>query len=132
MAQMHERENSFDAELGFRLKRLRQSRRVSQEDLGCMLGVSFQQIQKYETGQNRMSPERIERCARIFEVPVGYFFGSEAQTLGSFDKRVVTLAAAIAELPSDELRKRMYGLVWSMAESLRKATDVLPAHSIEV
>lgn len=110
----------FDKKLGVRLRTIRQLNRMSQERLGDLLGVAFQQIQKYETGANRIAPERLDKCATIFDVPVGYFFGREGQqvNLGSFDKRVMTVAAAIASLPSDEVGKRIYHLILAIKDEL--------------
>lgn len=105
---------SFDQELGMRLRTLRQMKRVSQDALGEMLGVTFQQIQKYETGANRICPEKIYQCAQIFGVPVGYFFAQEQASISNFDKKTLTIAAAIAELPSDEISKRVYHLILAL------------------
>ena len=113
--------DSFDRELGFRLKQLRQMRRMSQQALGTLLGVSFQQVQRYETGSNRMPPERIHACARTFNIDVGYFFGvmdangqTGAQTGAQFDKRVLTLASSIAALPDQEVANAIYQLTRSI------------------
>ncbi len=108
---MNNDDYDFDKELGFRLKTIRQMRRMSQQHLGDMLGITFQQVQKYEAGTNRMPPERIDTCAKLFGIPVGYFFGRENDKGVHFDKRVMTIAAAIAALPSDDIAKKMYHLV---------------------
>ncbi len=58
-------------------KRIRERRReigMSQEKLGKALGVSFQQVQKYEIGINRVSASRLWDMARVLEVDVGHFF----------------------------------------------------------
>lgn len=106
---------SFDQDLGTRLRTLRQMKRVSQDALGEMLGVTFQQIQKYETGANRICPEKLYQCAQIFGVPVGYFFAQDDNaSISNFDKKTLTVAAAIASLPSDEVSKRIYHLVLAL------------------
>ena len=108
---------SFDQDLGSRLRTLRQMKRISQEALGEMLGVTFQQIQKYETGTNRMCPEKLYQCAQIFGVPVGYFFAQDqASSISNFDKKTLTIAAAIADLPSDEVSKRVYHLILALQD----------------
>jgi transcriptional regulator with XRE-family HTH domain len=48
--------------------------RMSQEKLGDLLGVTFQQVQKYEKGMNRMGASRLQNAARALEVPVEFFF----------------------------------------------------------
>ncbi|MCB1470795.1 MAG: helix-turn-helix transcriptional regulator, partial [Rhizobiaceae bacterium] len=47
---------------------------ISQEKLGEALGVTFQQVQKYEKGTNRIGASRLEAIARFLDVPVSYFF----------------------------------------------------------
>jgi transcriptional regulator with XRE-family HTH domain len=51
---------------------------MSQSDLADMVGVKFQQIQKYETGTNRVSASRLWQIAIALEVPITYFFSDEA------------------------------------------------------
>lgn len=111
---------SFDEDLGARLRMLRQKKRISQECLGQWLGVTFQQIQKYESGATRMPPEKINRAAGYLNVPVGYFFGQETplqQT--NFDGRVMTIANAVAALPSEELTHWVYNMVLSLNDNIR-------------
>ena len=60
--------SNFNIELGRRLRMYRQKRKISQEQLGNMLGISFQQIQKYENGQNRLFAERAAIIAEILSV----------------------------------------------------------------
>jgi transcriptional regulator with XRE-family HTH domain len=47
---------------------------MSQQQLAAALGLSFQQVQKYETGTNRIGAGRLQRLAEILEVPIGFFF----------------------------------------------------------
>jgi transcriptional regulator with XRE-family HTH domain len=71
--------DSHDRAMGFRVRSLRVARRMTQADLGRALGVSFQQVQKYENGSNRISAGRLQRIARIFDVPPTALFGSVRQ-----------------------------------------------------
>ena len=66
----------YDREIALRVRTLRLSRRMSQNDLGQSLGITFQQIQKYENGANRIGAGRLQRIAEIFEVPVAALFGA--------------------------------------------------------
>ena len=66
--------DEVDAHVGRRLRRRRTSLGISQEQLGSALGLTFQQIQKYEKGQNRIGAGRLYRIAGILSVPVQYFF----------------------------------------------------------
>ena len=63
-----------DIHVGTRLRQRRTLLGMSQEKLAAAFGVSFQQIQKYERGANRVSASRLHQLTRILNVPVGYFF----------------------------------------------------------
>lgn len=66
--------NPIDIHVGSRVRMKRMMLGMSQEKLGEQLGITFQQIQKYEKGANRIGASRLQQIARIFNVPVGYFF----------------------------------------------------------
>lgn len=69
-----------DVQVGLRLREQRTLRGLSQERLGSLLGVTYQQIQKYERGTNRIGSSRLEALARVLAVPVAYFFEVPAST----------------------------------------------------
>ena len=71
--------DAYDRAVGLRVRSLRLSRRMSQADLGESLGLTFQQIQKYENGVNRIGAGRLQRIAEIFEVPVAALFGASGR-----------------------------------------------------
>ncbi len=60
--------------IGYRIKQRRESLSISQEKLGEMIGVTYQQVQKYEKGTNKVSAERLSRIAGILDVPISFFF----------------------------------------------------------
>jgi transcriptional regulator with XRE-family HTH domain len=64
----------IDVIVGVNLRRLRRRAGLSQTDLGALVGVTFQQIQKYENGKNRISASRLWECARVLEQPIEKFF----------------------------------------------------------
>jgi transcriptional regulator with XRE-family HTH domain len=66
--------NIVDVYVGARLRMRRTMLGMSQSRLGELLGVTFQQIQKYEKGSNRISASRLQHTARVLEVSPGYFF----------------------------------------------------------
>jgi transcriptional regulator with XRE-family HTH domain len=66
--------DEVDAHVGRRLRQRRIALGISQEQLGADLGLTFQQVQKYEKGQNRISAGRLYKLALILSVPVQYFF----------------------------------------------------------
>jgi transcriptional regulator with XRE-family HTH domain len=65
---------SLDVHFGEKLRALRLTTKVSQDDVAKALGLTFQQIQKYEKGVNRMSAAIMVRIAAVLEVDVQYFF----------------------------------------------------------
>ncbi|MFO1072982.1 MAG: helix-turn-helix transcriptional regulator [Geminicoccaceae bacterium] len=67
-----------DVLVGQQLRRQRTLLGMSQERLGSLLGVTYQQVQKYERGINRIGSSRLQELARILGVPVSYFFPAEA------------------------------------------------------
>jgi transcriptional regulator with XRE-family HTH domain len=66
--------NSIDVHVGNRVRMRRQLIGMSQEKLGELLGITFQQVQKYEKASNRISASRLHHVAQILGVPVQYFF----------------------------------------------------------
>ena len=66
--------NAIDAHVGSRLRMRRIERGMSQEKLAAVFGLTFQQVQKYEKGANRMGSSRLQQAAGILGVPVSYFF----------------------------------------------------------
>jgi transcriptional regulator with XRE-family HTH domain len=66
--------NDIDLHLGKRLRRRRRLLGLTQQQLANVVGVRFQQIQKYECGANRISAARLWSLSEALEVPVGYFY----------------------------------------------------------
>ena len=63
-----------DVHVGKRLRQARLLAGLSQEELGDGIGVSFQAVQKYEQGENRLSASRLFRAATLLQQPVAFFF----------------------------------------------------------
>jgi transcriptional regulator with XRE-family HTH domain len=66
--------NSIDVHVGERVRLRRTLLGMSQEKLASRLGITFQQVQKYEKGTNRVGAGRLKQIADVLEVPVGYFY----------------------------------------------------------
>ena len=66
--------NPIDTHVGARVRLRRMMLGISQEKLGEHLGITFQQIQKYEKGTNRIGASRMQAIARVLTVPVAFFF----------------------------------------------------------
>jgi transcriptional regulator with XRE-family HTH domain len=63
-----------DLEIAKKVRALRLQRGMSQTELGGVLEVTFQQVQKYETGSNRISAGRLQQIAEVLDVPAAYFY----------------------------------------------------------
>ena len=66
--------NATDKHIGSRLRMRRRMLDLSQADLGNALGITFQQVQKYEKGVNRIGASRLFQISKILDVPVQFFF----------------------------------------------------------
>jgi transcriptional regulator with XRE-family HTH domain len=66
--------NPIDKHVGSRVRMRRQMLAMSQTQLGDALGLTFQQVQKYEKGTNRMGASRLQQMSDILQVPVEFFF----------------------------------------------------------
>ena len=121
------RAGAEDAEIGRKIRALRLQRGLSQSNLGDGIGLTFQQVQKYEKGMNRVSAGRLQRIADMLNIPVTFFYGGmgsrakkkrETSDLGlAFvqTRGAVRLMRAYSEISS---RSTKYALV-VLAESLR-------------
>ena len=74
--------NPMDVHVGARVKLRRAMMGMSQEKLGQALGVTFQQVQKYEKGTNRIGAGRMQQISQALNVPIGYFY-EDAPSLGA-------------------------------------------------
>ncbi|MBL4892054.1 MAG: helix-turn-helix transcriptional regulator [Rhizobiaceae bacterium] len=80
MVENPKRPNPIDVHVGSRLRLRRNMASLSQEKLGKQLGITFQQIQKYEKGTNRMGASRLQEIAEILKTPISYFFEDAPST----------------------------------------------------
>lgn len=114
-----------DIHVGQRLRLRRNMLGMSQDDLGKQVGITFQQIQKYERGTNRISASRIWEFAGILGVPEDYFFeglegvpstaAEDQQLFGS--KESQKLIHAYYNIPTREIRDKIRNLIKCIAEA---------------
>jgi transcriptional regulator with XRE-family HTH domain len=76
------RVNPIDKHVGGRLRMRRLMLDMSQTAIGDALGLTFQQVQKYEKGANRISASRLQQLCQILQVPVAFFFEGAPRALG--------------------------------------------------
>jgi transcriptional regulator with XRE-family HTH domain len=99
----------------------RKGRKMSQAQLGKKLGVTFQQVQKYENGKNRVGASRLQMISTALDVPVGQFFADDAGTSRTsakplaFDPQALRFAEAFIRLNDRELRNSIIDMVEAMA-----------------
>lgn len=124
--------NPIDGQVGNRVRLRRMLIGMSQERLGELLGLTFQQVQKYEKGVNRIGAGRLFEVSRILGVPIDYFYeGVEQNLAGGFSENEASsppviefvssgeglqLSLAFMKIKDPKLRKRVLELVKQMAE----------------
>jgi transcriptional regulator with XRE-family HTH domain len=127
--------NLIDRHVGSRVRMRRVLMGMSQEKLGEALGVTFQQVQKYEKGTNRIGASRLQQIAAILQVPIEFFFHdaprsgperppgfgeAEAATYVSdflSSNEGVELNQAFARVADARVRRRIVDLVKAIADS---------------
>jgi transcriptional regulator with XRE-family HTH domain len=124
--------NPVDQHVGARVRMRRIHLGLSQEKLGEALGITFQQIQKYEKGANRIGASRLQHAAKVLTVPVNYFFEGTPQDepgVAGFaeagspaygapphtDADEASLLAAFRRVVEPQLRTRIIELVEAMS-----------------
>ena len=96
--------NAIDKHVGKRVRLRRTLLGLSQEQLGAELNVTFQQVQKYERGANRISASRLWDISQILDVSIGYFFDDMTETtMRSSPRRVAS--GVDSGMPVDEAIK---------------------------
>jgi transcriptional regulator with XRE-family HTH domain len=94
--------DAIDRQVGVRVRMQRVALKMSQQQLAAELGISFQQVQKYEKGSNRIGASRLRRLAEILQVPVSFFFedfpvsGRKQAPLPSYISDFLTSADGLA------------------------------------
>jgi transcriptional regulator with XRE-family HTH domain len=126
MRKKNRRPSSADVELGESIRAHRLIAGMSQSDLAGKLGVSFQQVQKYEKGTNRVGAGRLPQIAEIFGIQIGALFDVNANaSLGASkgtalvkllpDRSTLKLLTAFAGIAHPEIRHSLIDLVDTIA-----------------
>jgi transcriptional regulator with XRE-family HTH domain len=122
--------NKDDVHLGARVKQRRVVMGLSQEKLGKQLGITFQQVQKYERGVNRISASRLMDMSRILQVPITFFYdelpasgfgeGEQEEFLGKdpmMKRETLALVRAYYRISDPQVRKRVLELTKAMGKA---------------
>jgi transcriptional regulator with XRE-family HTH domain len=124
--------NPIDKHVGSRVRMRRMMLGMSQERLGDSLGLTFQQVQKYEKGTNRIGASRLQQISHILQVPVAFFFEGAPVLQGASDKmneapspayvsdflatsEGLSLTKAFMRIKEPRLRRRIVDLVEAIA-----------------
>jgi|SRR6478735_8970448 transcriptional regulator with XRE-family HTH domain len=136
------RPSPIDVHVGGRVRLRRTLLGMSQEKLGDALGLTFQQVQKYERGVNRIGASRLFDLSRVLDVPIGFFFDDMPDALGGgggsstarrsfglaeqqegFDdetlhrRETLELVRAYYRISDPSVRKRVFELIKSLTPS---------------
>lgn len=108
--------HEVDVTVGQNVRTLRVQRKLSQEKLGEALGVTFQQVQKYEKGSNRISSSKLSQIAKFFQVDVATLFSGTGEngtgeTLFPFSPEALAIAQTYDSIPSAKVRHAIRGLI---------------------
>ena len=138
-----EKPNPIDVHVGARVRLRRNMLGLSQEKLGEAIGLTFQQVQKYERGANRIGASRLHDLSRVLDVPVSFFFddmdpvrapaipagcaepvGGEALDTDPLRKReTVDLVSAYYRIEDPTIRRRLFDLAKALSGGGERATE---------
>ena len=133
--QKSDKPNPTDVHVGARVRLRRTLLGMSQEKLGDAIGLTFQQVQKYERGANRVGASRLFDLSRVLDVPVSFFFedmvpavqpeprGGLAEAPERYDadpmlkRETLELVRAYYKIPDPHIRRRLFDLAKALAKS---------------
>ena len=140
-----------DIHVGKKLRSRRTLLGRSQDEIGTAVGITFQQIQKYERGLNRIGSSRLYEFSRLLDVSISYFFeGFDNNTAspGKFslaedaaapfehetvdNKEILALVRAYYSISSVQVRKKMLSLIKSLSDTKESDVDVNSVSAIEI
>jgi transcriptional regulator with XRE-family HTH domain len=131
--------NPIDVHVGMRVRLRRTLLGMSQEKLGDALGLTFQQVQKYERGANRIGASRLFDLSRVLDVPVSFFFddikaetieaaraepGASESANGGYEpdpmmrRETLELVRAYYRIPDTQIRRRLFDLTKAIANAV--------------
>lgn len=134
---MQKKSTPIDQLVGSRIRLRRMTVGMSQEKLGECLGVTFQQVQKYEKGVNRVGASRLQRISEVLNAPISFFFDEapgtvghqvESQEASSLSKvlackEFLSLANSFSAIRDPKIRQKVVDLVDALAKTDLDAGD---------
>ncbi|MFI4948321.1 MAG: helix-turn-helix domain-containing protein [Alphaproteobacteria bacterium] len=147
--QKSDKPNPIDVQVGSRVRLRRNMLGLSQEKLGSAIGLTFQQVQKYERGANRIGASRLHQLSRVLDVPVSFFFddvdpvrapaipgGFAEPPAEAFDsdpmrrRETVDLVEAYYAIDDTAVRRRLLDLARALAAEGERTADQTPARPV--
>ncbi|MGH6908715.1 MAG: helix-turn-helix domain-containing protein [Phenylobacterium sp.] len=121
--------NPVDRHVGLRIRLRRRELGLSQERLADAIGLTFQQVQKYERAANRVSASKLWEMSRVLAAPISYFYGGLDDTVDSstgvardevqeflLTPEGVELASSFLKISRSQVRRKILDLVRAVAE----------------
>jgi transcriptional regulator with XRE-family HTH domain len=116
--------DGVDAHVGERIRKRRTELGLTQEELGSGLGISYQQIQKYETGANRISAGRLFEIATALDIGIAYFFENFSPGKrdggiphGGHNRTAIELVRNFQDIGDESLRSAVAALLKALKDS---------------
>ena len=147
--QKSDKPNPIDVQVGSRVRLRRNMLGLSQEKLGVAIGLTFQQVQKYERGANRIGASRLHELSRVLDVPVSFFFddmdpvrapaipgGFSEPPVEAFDsdplrkRETIELVDAYYAIEDAAVRRRLLELARALAAGGEPTTEPSPARAV--
>ena len=104
-----------DVHVGQKVREARVTKGYSQDDLAKKLGISFQQVQKYEKGTNRIGSSRLWEISIALDSPITYFFegidSDNENSTGNIPRRTIELAGRIDAISDENIRNQVLNLI---------------------
>jgi transcriptional regulator with XRE-family HTH domain len=140
--------NPIDVRVGARLRLRRTMLGLSQEKLGDAIGLTFQQVQKYERGANRIGASRLHELSRVLDVPISFFFDDtdpvRAPAMGGFaappaeafvsdplrKPETLELVRAYFSIEDATVRRRLFDLARALAAERDATAEKSPARAV--
>lgn len=114
---------TYSAAIGDKIRSLRKQFGLSQEQLGEIAGVTYQQIQKYENGTDRISTDRLGLIAEGLKIPISYFFEEKSpkvkekevlyHTIGELSKQELELIKLFRMVKGKKTKEKLFTLIKS-------------------
>ncbi|KAB0682851.1 helix-turn-helix domain-containing protein [Aureimonas leprariae] len=140
MSDNKKKPNPVDVHVGSRVRLRRTMLGMSQERLGEALGITFQQIQKYEKGLNRIGASRLQKICEVLNVPISFFFEDAPNVEGTGEgfresagpnyvvdflssPEGLQLNRAFVRISDPKVRRRLIDLVRALADAEDEATS---------